>query len=65
MKDAKALGERLADIPGPGAAMPLEMDVFKLPETQDLEGLTAAIKRLEKTVMLPSAMIQMPESVES
>ncbi len=65
LKDAKALGERLADIPGPGAAMPLEMDEFKLPETQDLEGLTAAIKCLEKTVMLPSAMIQMPESVES
>ena len=65
LKDAKALGERLADIPGPGAAMPLEMDGFKLPETQDLEGLTAAIKRLEKTVMLPSAMIQMPEPVES
>ena len=65
LKDAKALGERLADIPGPGAAMPLEMDKFNLPESQDLEGLTAAIKRLEKTVMLPSAMIQMPEPVES
>ena len=65
LKDAKSLGERLADIPGPGAAMPLEMDQFKLPDTHDLEGLTAAIKRLEKTVMLPSAMIQMPEPVES
>ncbi|MDP7329257.1 MAG: hypothetical protein QF612_05370 [Candidatus Thalassarchaeaceae archaeon] len=65
LKDAKALGERLADIPGPGAAMPLEMDGFKLPDTQDLEGLTAAIKRLEKSVMLPSAMMQMPEPVES
>ena len=63
--DAKALGERLADIPGPGAAMPLELDQFKLPDTQDLEGLTAAIKRLEKAVMLPSAMVQMPEPVES
>ena len=65
LKDAKALGERLADIPGPGAAMPLEIDEFKLPDTQDLEGLTAAIKRLEKSVMLPSAMMQMPEPVES
>ena len=65
LMDAKALGERLADIPGPGAAMPLELDQFKLPDTQDLEGLTAAIKRLEKAVMLPSAMVQMPEPVES
>ena len=65
LMDAKALGERLADIPGPGAAMPLDLDRFKLPDTQDLEGLTAAIKRLEKSVMLPSAMVQMPEPVES
>ena len=65
LKDAKELGERLADIPGPGAAMPLEMDGFKLSDSQDLEGLTAAIKRLEKSVMLPSAMIQIPDSVEA
>ncbi|MFL2947076.1 MAG: hypothetical protein ACJZ4J_02765, partial [Candidatus Poseidoniales archaeon] len=65
LKDAKALGERLADIPGPGAAMPLEMDRFELPGSQDLEGLTSAIKRLEKSVILPSAMIQIPEPVES
>ena len=65
LKDAKALGERLADIPGPGAAMPLEMDLFELPDTQDLEGLTAVIKRLEKSVMLPSAMIKVPAPVES
>ena len=65
LKDAKALGERLADIPGPGAAMPLELDQFKLPDEQDLEGLTAAIKRLEKSVTLPSAMIQTSEPVES
>jgi hypothetical protein len=65
LKDAKALGERLADIPGPGAAMPLELDQFKLPDVRDLEGLTAAIKRLEKSVTLASAMIQTPEPVES
>jgi hypothetical protein len=65
LKDAKALGERLADIPGPGAAMPLELDQFKLPDVRDLEGLTTAIKRLEKSVALPSAMIQTPEPVES
>ena len=65
LKDAKALGERLADIPGPGAAMPLELDQFKLPNAQDLEGLTAAIKCLEKSVTLPSAMIQTSEPVES
>ena len=65
LRDAKALGERLADIPGPGAAMPLEMDRFELPDSQDLEGLTSAIKRLEKSVILPSAMIQIPEPVES
>ena len=65
LKDAKALGERLADIPGPGAAMPLGLDQFELPKPEDLEGLTAAIKRLEKSVMLPSAMIQTPTAVES
>ena len=65
LNDAKALGERLADIPGPGAAMPLEMDVFILPDVGDLEGLTTAIKRLERAVVLPSALIRMPESVES
>ena len=65
LKDAKELGERLADIPGPGAAMPLVLDQFELPNTQDLEGLTIAIKRLEKSVLLPSAMMQTPEPVES
>ena len=65
LNDARALGERLADIPGPGAAMPLEKDRFELPDLQDLEGLTTAIKRLEKSVMLPSAMIQMTRPVES
>ena len=65
LKDAKELGERLADIPGPGAAMPLEKDVFSLPNSNDLEGLTKAIIRLEKSVMLPSAMMKMPEAVES
>ena len=65
LKDAKALGERLADIPGPGAAMPLELDRFELPDSQDLEGLTSAIKRLEKSVMLPSAMIPTAEPIES
>ena len=65
LNDAKALGERLADIPGPGAAMPLENDEFPLPDVDDLEGLTAAIKRLERTVMLPSALIQKPKAVES
>ena len=65
LNDARALGERLADIPGPGAAMPLDLDQFELPDTHDLEGLTAAIKRLEKSVILPSAMIQMSEPVKS
>ena len=65
LKDAKALGERLADIPGPGAAMPLHLDRFELPDAHDLEGLTAAIKRLEKSVTLPSALIQIREPVES
>jgi hypothetical protein len=65
LNDAKALGERLADIPGPGAAMPLEQDRFKLPDTDDLDGLRLTIKRLENSVILPSASIQIPESVES
>ena len=65
LKDARALGERLADIPGPGAAMPLQQDKFKLPDTDDLEGLRSIIKRLENAVILPSASIQIPEAVES
>jgi len=65
LNDARALGERLADIPGPGAAMPLEQDNFKLPDVDDLDGLKLIIKRLEKSVMLPSASIQVPEPVES
>jgi hypothetical protein len=65
LNDARALGERLADIPGPGAAMPLEQDRFKLPDTDDFEGLRSIIKRLENSVILPSASIQIPESVES
>ena len=65
LNDARALGERLADIPGPGAAMPLQQDKFKLPDADDLEGLGSVIKRLENSVILPSASIQMPEAVES
>jgi hypothetical protein len=65
LNDARALGERLADIPGPGAAMPLEQDNFRLPDVDDLDGLKLIIKRLEKSVMLPSASIQVPEPVES
>ena len=58
-------GDWRRSIPGPGAAMPLGLDQFNLPNTQDLEGLTIAIKRLEKSVVLPSAMMQTPEPVES
>lgn len=65
LKDAKLLGERLADIPGPGAAMPLSADRFPLPSLDDLDGLELAIGRLENSVMLPSALIQMPEAVEA
>ena len=63
--DARELGSRLADIPGPGAVMPLVEDVFTLPEPTDLDGLSAAIRRLEKSVMLPSATIKISEPVES
>ena len=65
LNDAKTLGKKLADIPGPGFTMPLEMDKFPLPEINDLEGISVAIKRLEGSVMLPSAMMQPPEAVES
>ena len=65
LDDARALGRRLADIPGPGAAMPLVEDVFTLPEPTDLDGLSAAIRRLEKSVMLPSATMKISEPVES
>jgi hypothetical protein len=65
LEDARALGKRLADIPGPGAAMPLVEDVFALPEPTDLDGLTTAIRRLEGAVMLPSATMKISEPVES
>ncbi|MBJ03135.1 MAG: hypothetical protein CMB65_00320 [Euryarchaeota archaeon] len=63
--DAKELGLRLEDIPGPGAAMPLSKDDYPLPDSNDYEGLKIAVDRLERAVKLPSAMIQMPEPVES
>ena len=63
--DAKHLGIRLADIPGPGAALPLGEDVYPLPDASDLQALELAVNRLERAVMLPSAMMQMPESVET
>ena len=63
--DAKHLGIRLADIPGPGAAVPLDEDVYPLPDATDLQSLERAINRLERAVILPSAMMQTPESVES
>ena len=65
LNDARALGERLADIPGPGVAMPLVKDMFKLPDMNDLDGLTTAIKRLEKSVILPDASIRVLKPVES
>ena len=65
LKDAKELGSRLADIPGPGTAMPLSKDNFELPNLDDLDGLSSAIKRLERSVILPSASIQITEPVES
>ena len=63
--DAKRLGIRLSDIPGPGAALPLAEDVYPLPNASDLQALEIAVNRLERAVMLPSAMMQMPETVES
>ena len=63
--DAKHLGSRLADIPGPGAGLPLDEDVYPLPDVTDLQSLELAINRLERAVMLPSAMMQIPEAVES
>ena len=65
LNDARALGERLADIPGPGAAMPLTEDRFTLPESNDLDGLAAAINRLERAVILPSATMKITEPIES
>ena len=65
LRDAKELGMRLADIPGPGAFMPLTKDEYPLPKSSDLQGLEDAINRLERAVMLPSAMVPMAPSIES
>ena len=62
--DAKALGERLADIPGPGAAIPLKADGCGLPDVADTAGLASAIRNLDRAVRLPSARMQAPEAVE-
>ena len=39
--DAKHLGIRLADIPGPGAALPLDEDVYPLPDASDFQALSS------------------------
>ena len=65
LKDAKELGMRLADIPGPGAVLPLSKDEYPLPKSSDLRGIEDAIHRLEKAVILPSAMVPMAPSIES
>jgi hypothetical protein len=62
--DAKTLGERLADIPGPGAAIPLKVDLCELPDVADTAGLASAIRNLDRAVRLPSARMQAPEAVE-
>ena len=62
--DAKTLGERLADIPGPGAAIPLKVDGCDLPDVADTAGLASAIRNLDRAVRLPSARMQAPEAVE-
>ena len=65
LKDAKNLGKLLADIPGPGAALPLKKDVFRLPDKDDLQGLREAVNQLERVATLPSATIQVSESLEA
>ena len=65
LKDAKELGMRLADIPGPGAVLPLSKDEYPLPKSSDLRGIEDAIHRLERAVILPSAMVPMAPSIES
>lgn len=53
LDDAVALGQALKRIPGLGKHVPLEKDEWPLPST--LEELDKEIKRLSKSVMLPSA----------
>jgi len=58
IQDAVELGNRLIDIPGPGAPMSLDRDQHPLPAGDDLAALQTAVSRLEQAVRLPSARIQ-------
>ena len=53
LNDAVALGQALERIPGLGRHVPLQKDEWPLPST--LDELSHEIKRLSKSVMLPSA----------
>ncbi|MBN17229.1 MAG: hypothetical protein CMB37_03610 [Euryarchaeota archaeon] len=64
LKDAVVLGERLQDIPGPGLMIPLNSDQYILPTHDDVEGLSNALTRLERSVMLPSALVKSEIAVE-
>jgi len=53
LNDAKELGTALHRIPGLGKRVPLEKDVWTLP--QELEDLADEVQRLQTVVQLPSA----------
>ncbi|MEE3083111.1 MAG: hypothetical protein VX320_03350, partial [Candidatus Thermoplasmatota archaeon] len=65
LMDAKDLGARLAEIPGPGTFIPVSTDTFSLPNEDNLVGLSTAISRLEKAVYLPSAKAPVLKQVEA
>ena len=57
LMNAYQLAEKLSEIPGPGTAIPMSKDLVSLPEINDLSGLSSAVRRLEKSIRLPSARI--------
>lgn len=61
LMNAYQLAEKLSEIPGPGTAIPMSKDLVSLPEINDLSGLSSAVRRLEKSIRLPSARISVIE----
>ena len=55
LEDALALGRALQRIPGPGHPLPLGIDEYELPDSDDTEQLQSEVKQLIALMNLPSA----------
>jgi len=55
LEDALILGKALSRIPGPGIALPLDVDEYPLPAFEDIEGLAKEVDVLKRRITLPNA----------